>query len=123
MWRSPLIVLHFRRLSLMRFSQEVKATLWEIIDEMANNVSDYCVHPEKDFSRKKKWDFPALVKFIISMEDQSLKNELHKYFGYTSDCPSNASFNQRRAQVNPYAFEYLFNTLTEYYQRLQAYCM
>lgn len=73
MWRSPLIVLHFRRLSLMRFSQEVKATLWEIIDEMANNVSDYCVHPEKDFSRKKKWDFPALVKFIISMEDQSLK--------------------------------------------------
>lgn len=54
MWRSPLIVLHFRRLSLMRFSQEVKATLWEIIDEMANNVSDYCVHPEKDFSRKKK---------------------------------------------------------------------
>lgn len=123
MWRSPLIVLHFRRLSLMRFSQEVKATLWEIIDEMANNVSDYCVHPEKDFSRKKKWDFPALVKFIISMEGQSLKNELHKYFGYTSDCPSNASFNQRRAQVNPYAFEYLFNTLTEHYQSLQAYCM
>lgn len=57
------------------------------------------------------------------MEGQSLKNELHKYFGYTSDCPSNDSFNQRRTQVNPYAFEYLFNTLTEHYQSLQAYCM
>lgn len=102
----------------MKFSEEVKTTLWEIIDEMADNVSNYTVHPEKDFSRKKKWDFAALVKFIISMEGQSLKNELHKYFGYTTACPSNASFNQRRAQVNSSAFEYLFNTFTEHYQSL-----
>ena len=100
----------------MNFSEEVKATLWKIIDEMGINVSDYTVNPEKDFSRKKKWDFATLVKFIISMEGQSLKNELHKYFGYTTDCPSNASFNQRRAQVSSSAFEYLFNTFTEHYQ-------
>lgn len=118
MRRSPLIVLHFRRLSLMTFSEEVKAALWDIIGEMANNVSNYSVHPEKDFSRKKKWDFATLVKFIISMEGQSLKNELHKYFGYTTDCPSGASFNQRRAQVNSYAFEYLFNAFTEHCQSL-----
>ena len=118
MRRSPFIVLHFRRLSLMKFSEEVKATLWELIDEMGANVSDYTVNPEKDFSRKKKWDFATLVKFIISMEGQSLKNELHKYFGYTTDCPSNASFNQRRAQVSSNAFEYLFNTFTEHYQNV-----
>lgn len=102
----------------MNFSEEVKTTLWEIIDEMANNISNYTVHPEKDFSRKKKWNFATLVKFIISMESQSLKNELHKYFGYTTDCPSNASFNQRRTPVNSYAFEYLFNTFTKLYQTL-----
>ena len=102
----------------MKFSEEVKATLWELIDAMGANVSDYTVNPEKDFSRKKKWDFATLVKFIISMEGQSLKNELHKYFGYTTDCPSNASFNQRRAQVSSNAFEYLFNTFTEHYQNV-----
>ena len=66
----------------MKFSEEVKTTLWSMIDQMSTNLSQFIVNPEKDFSRKKKWDFPTLMKFIISMEGQSLKNELHKYFGY-----------------------------------------
>lgn len=92
----------------MIFSEEVKTTLWDLIDGMALNKSNYVVHPSKDFSRKKKWDFSTLMKFIISMESQSLKNELHKYFGYTTECSTNASFNQRRAQISPDAFKDLF---------------
>lgn len=99
----------------MQFSEEVKATLWNLIDEMAFDLSEFTVNPDKDFTRKKKWDFPTLVKFIISMESQSLKNELHKYFGYTTDCPTNASFNQRRAQIKSDAFQYLFTTFTAQY--------
>lgn len=101
----------------MQFSEEVKATLWDLIDEMAVNLSDFTVHPGKDFARKKKWDFPTLIKFFISMESQSLKNELHKYFGYTTDCPTNASFNQRRAQIRSDAFEYLFTSFTAQYNK------
>ena len=119
MRRSPLNVLHFRRLPLMRFSEEVKAALWELIDEMSLNVSEFTVHPEKDFTRKKKWDFPTLMKFTISMESQSLKNELHKYFGYTTDCPSTASFNQRRAQIRAEAFQSLFASFTAKYSKNQ----
>ena len=63
--------------------------------------------PEKILA-EKKWDFPTLVKFFISIESQSLKNELHKYFGYTTECPTNASFNQRRAQISSNAFRDLF---------------
>ena len=92
----------------MNFSEEVKTTLWDLIDGMALNKSNYVVHPSKDFSRKKKWDFSTLMKFIISMESQSLKNDLHKYFGYTTKCSTNASFNQRRAQISPDAFKDLF---------------
>lgn len=99
----------------MNFSEEVKATLWKLIDKMSLDLSDYVVHPGKDFTRKKKWDFPTLMKFIISMESQSLKNELHKYFGYTIDCPSTASFNQRRSQIRIEAFQYLFRTFTAQY--------
>ncbi len=103
----------------MQFSEEVKATLWELIDEMSLNVSEFTVHPEKDFTRKKKWDFPTLMKFTISMESQSLKNELHKYFGYTTDCPSTASFNQRRAQIRAEAFQSLFTSFTAKYSKNQ----
>ena len=99
----------------MQFSEEVKSTLWNLIDEMSSNLSKFTVNPDKDFKRKKKWDFPTLVKFIISMESQSLKNELHKYFGYTTDCPSTASFNQRRSQIRVDAFEFLFTNFTAQY--------
>ena len=96
----------------MNFSEEVKTALWDLIDEMSQNKFNYVVHPSKDFSRKKKWNFPTLMKFIISMESQSLKNELHKYFGYTTECPTNASFNQRRAQISPDTFKDLHHTIT-----------
>ncbi len=96
-------------------SKEVKATLWNLIDEISLDLSDYAVNPDKDFTRKKNWDFPTMIKFIISMESQPLKNELHKYFGYTTDCPTNASFNQRRAQIKAEAFRHLFEIFTAQY--------
>lgn len=99
----------------MNFSDEVKVTLWNLIDEMSTDLSDFVAHPDKDFTRKKKWDFPTMIKCIISMESQSLKNELLKYFGYDTDCPTNASFNQRRVQILPNAFKYLFTSFTAKY--------
>ncbi len=101
----------------MQYSEEVKGTLWNLIDEMSSDLSEFTVIPDKDFTRKKKWDFPTLIKFIISMESQSLKNELHKYFGYTTDCPTNASFNQRRAQIESDVFKYLFEKFTVQYSK------
>lgn len=56
-----------------------------------------------------------MIKFILSMESQSLKNELLKYFGYTTESPSNASFNQRRSQILSEAFQYLFTSFTAKY--------
>ena len=99
----------------MQFSEEVKNILWHLIEDMALRASEFTVNPSKDFTRKKKWDFATLMKFIISMESQSLKNELHKYFGYTTDCPSTASFNQRRAQIRTEAFQSLFESFTTKY--------
>ena len=82
---------------------------------MSLKALEFTVHPNKDFTRKKKWDFATVLKFIISMESQSLKNELHKYFGYTADCPSTASFNQRRAQIRAEALQSLFEQFSVKY--------
>ncbi len=45
------------------------------------------------------------------MEGKSLKDELYEYFDY--DTPSNSSFNQRRTQILPEAFEFLFRGVNE----------
>ena len=99
----------------MQFSEEVRTTLWNLIDKMSLKSSEFTVHPDKDFTRKKKWDFSSPMNFIIFMESQSLKNELHKYFGYTTECPSTASFNQRRAQIRAEAFQSLYESFTAEY--------
>ena len=58
----------FQEVTHMKFSEEVKTTLWSMIDQMSTNLSQFIVNPEKDFSRKKKWDFPTLMKFITINE-------------------------------------------------------
>lgn len=46
--------------------------------------------------------------YLISMEGKSLKDELLKHFEYSSEHPTNSSFNQRSEQIKPEAFEHLF---------------
>ncbi len=41
----------------MQFSEEVKATLWELIDEMSLNVSEFMVRPEKILPERKSGIF------------------------------------------------------------------
>lgn len=72
-------------------------------------------NPNTDFSRKKKWSFEDVMKFIITMEGKSLKDELLEYFDFNNDTPSNSSFNQRRDQILPEAFEFLFREFTDFY--------
>ena len=41
----------------MQFSEEVKTTLWNLIDEMSLKVSEFTVHPQKRFFKKEKMGF------------------------------------------------------------------
>ena len=92
----------------MKYSVEVKEKLLSLISEMDMYHWLFTKHPETDFSRVKKWSFEETVKFILFMEGKSLKDELLEYFDFDNHTPSNSSFNQRRAQILPEAFEFLF---------------
>ena len=48
-------------------------------------------NPEKDFSRIKKWSFGEILRFIISMEGKSLKDELLEHFNFSVDTISNVA--------------------------------
>ena len=96
----------------MSYSACIKVKLLSIINEMDQYHWLFTRNPEKDFSRIKKWSFGEIMRFIISMEGKALKDELLEYFDFSADTPTNSSFNQRRAQILPEAFEFLFREFT-----------
>ena len=96
----------------MSYSAFIKKKLQALIDEMDHYHWLFTRNPEKDFSRIKKWSFGEILRFIISMEGKSLKDELLEHFNFSVDTPTNSSFNQRRAQILPEAFEFLFREFT-----------
>ena len=52
----------------MTFTETVKTTLWDIIDEMSLSISSFANNPDKDFLRRRKLDFKKMMRLIISME-------------------------------------------------------
>lgn len=100
----------------MNYSIEVKDKLFSIIDEMDSNHWLFTQNSGKDFSRKKKWSFETMIKFMLTLEGKSLKDELLEFFDYNNITPTNSSFNQRRAQILPEAFEFLFHEFTDSFQ-------
>ena len=96
----------------MNYSASIKEKLLSLINEMDQNHWLFTNNPQKDFSRIKKWSFGEVMRFIISMEGKSLKDELLEHFNFSEETPTNSSFNQRRAQLLPEAFEFLFREFT-----------
>lgn len=97
----------------MNYSTEVKQKLLSIITKMDSYYWLFTKHPKTDFSRKKKWSFEEVMKFMLTMEGKALRDELLEYFEFDNTTPSNSSFNQRRAQILPEAFEFLFQEFTK----------
>ena len=96
----------------MDFPDSIKIQLLSMIEEMDKYHWLFTKAPGKDFSRVKKWSFGEVMRFIICMEGKSLKEELLKHFNFSIDAPTNSSFNQRRAQIIPEAFEFLYQEFT-----------
>ena len=69
----------------MDFSAIIKEKLLSLISEIDQYHWLFTRNPEKDFSRIKKWSFGEVVRFIISMEGKSLKDELLEHFNFSVD--------------------------------------
>ena len=75
----------------MSYSAFIKKKLQALIDEMDHYHWLFTRNPEKDFSRIKKWSFGEILRFIISMEGKSLKDELLEHFNFSLDTISNVA--------------------------------
>ena len=103
----------FKEGTTVKYSIWIKEKLLSLIKEMDQYHWLFTRNAEKDFSRVKKWSFSEVIRFIISMEGKSLKDELLKHFNFSIETPTNSSFNQRRAQILPDTFEFLFHEFSQ----------
>lgn len=60
----------------MNYSTEVKKKLLSIIEEMDSYHWLFTKNPETDFSRKKKWSFEEIIKFMLTIQGKSLRDKL-----------------------------------------------
>ena len=69
----------------MNYSTFIKEKLVSLINEMDQYHWLFTRNAEKEFSRIKKWSFGEIMRFIISMEGKSLKDELLEHFNFSVD--------------------------------------
>ena len=91
----------------MTFYENVKATLLNIINEMAQVPALFAKNPDADFTRIRKMDFATLIRSIISMEGGSVKHELLKLFDFDPDTMTTSAFYQQRCKILPETFPFL----------------
>lgn len=94
----------------MKQSDAVKAILLAVIDEIAADPQKYAVNPGKDFTRNRKMGFKNTVLMLLTMEADSIKEELYRFFGRTTEAPSKTAFYKQRRKLNAEAFANLLYT-------------
>lgn len=85
--------------------KQIKTLLLSEIRKVANNASEYCLHPGYDFTRNRKLPLETILRSVIGMDSKSLTNELIDLFQAQPDMPTASAFSQQRCKLKPEAFK------------------
>ena len=94
------------------YANSIKEKLDTLLTEMHEYSSMFVNNPEKDFTRKRKLNFKDMLSILLSMEGNSLKLELMKYFSYDVETATSSAFVQQRDKILPDALELIFHRFT-----------
>ena len=83
------------------------------IMKLDNIKSEFCVSPEKDFTRDRKISFASVIRSILSFGGGTLTSELLKINKFAPDLPTSSAFVQQRDKVSPRAFSTLFSMINK----------
>ena len=95
------------------FAAAVKNALNSSISELDLAKQCFLRNPDKDFSRKRLFDFPSLIRLSLQIEGSALQNEILKFFSFQDCCPTSSALCQQRDKVLPDAFAFLFRSFTD----------
>ncbi len=68
---------------MKNYPKYVKTTLNHVIHDMGKHPEDFCVDPERNFTRNRKLHFEDILSLLVKMGGKSLHNEMLNTFGYT----------------------------------------
>ncbi len=92
------------------YATQLKKVLSTSIKEISEHSTDYVILNKNHLSRKRKWDLPTLIHFILSAGSNSLGYEIGEFFEYKKGFPSVSSFVQQRQKLHYSAFQTLFDS-------------
>ena len=93
----------------MKSAKFYQKRLKSCISNIDSRKHEFCLNPEKDFTRNRKMTFGETISFILSLSSYSLPAELRRYFKSGSKLPSKSAFIQQRQKIAPEAFRVLFD--------------
>lgn len=94
---------------MCNFSNKVKNKLFRIIADMDKTAWLFAKNPKSDFTRNSPLSLKSMLKLMVSMEGQTIHQELYKFFDFKITTPTTSAFVQRRNKIDISAFEYLFH--------------
>lgn len=97
------------------FPSDVKQTLDNIINDMAEVAWLYSTNPGHSFTRTGKLGFAKTMSLVVAMEGGTISEEMMEYFNYDLDSPTPSAFVQQRSMIKLEAFQYLFKEFTRHY--------
>lgn len=93
--------------------QTIRSLFRSAIQYVSAHIRDFSVHPEKDFSRIRKFPADKLLSFLVAQGSSSTRVELLDFFDFDPDAPTSSAFCQQRAKLRPEALKEVldvFNT-------------
>lgn len=100
----------------MNQAEKIKSILLDEIDALASHPEIFAKHPDKDFTRERKFSVRDVLLFPIIMERDTLDRELLKYFDYDLDTPSLSAYYQQRRKLKPDTYKLLFDSFNSHFQ-------
>lgn len=89
-------------------SQELKNLLISIIRKQKQDLTGLVSNPKVDFSRNRKLSYENMILSLLTMEGNTLTNELLRQFGCNVTTATSSAFVQQRRKLLPSALESLF---------------
>lgn len=95
----------------------IKSKLLDSINELAARPEIYAKVPGRDFTRNRKLGFINTTQMLLTMEGDTIKEELYRFFGRTPEAPSKAAFHRQRGKLSSKALPALFYSFNRKLQR------
>ena len=103
------------------YPNSVKEKLTSLIKEMSAEPALFVKDPKRDFTRKRKLPFEAVVQILLSMGGNSIYKELLDAQGYDVNTATAPAFVQQRDKILPFAFEFLLHEFTRSFSDTKKY--